>query len=586
MTLKKIQIQNIKGISNRTFELDILPNKPSLLVAPNGFGKSSFACAFLSLQTTKIVIHDNDLHQNNDEFPPKILIEYKDPEGVEHLLEADSTSNTISEHFSYFVINNQLRAKGMSRRFGGKSIVSADIVVQPVILIDTIPEREEFSYSYMNQKSSFGNNGKILPNITEYFTQLNFITTFSEYYSDLDRLLQTRPSRVISEIILEINTQSGTSKTIKDWIHQHKIQQLSEIEPLKKLIQNIMQSNLGVNSPTQAFLIAIQIFFEYKKDKIIFKKAIKYSKYKLEKSKYQELLSAFNTSWCNITPKEIRSKLIVEFPKAYQISNGQRDVITFISLLLKAQKKLKGPSAILIIDEVFDYLDDVNLIAVQYYITKLIQSFKDEGRKLYPLILTHLNPYYFKHYVFKDQKVYFLDIRNTQPSQSMVKLLRNRNNESIKNDVSKLMLHFHTDIINKRAEFRGLGLRERWGEGDNFYKFINEEALKYRTGTPDFDPLAVCCAVRVKIEKLAYQELQNPEHQNIFLNETKETLNKLEYAESKSIPIPEYFYLLSIIYNDGMHLENEKNTISRVSAALENQTIRYLIDKIMSLSNL
>lgn len=586
MTLKKIQIQNIKGISNRTFELDILPNKPSLLVAPNGFGKSSFACAFLSLQSTKIVIHDNDLHQNNDQFPPKILIEYKAPDGVVHLLGADSTSNTITEHFSYFVINNQLKAKGMSRSFGGRSIVSADIIVQPVILIDTIPEREDFSYSYMSQKSSFGINGKILPNITGYFTQLNFITTFSEYYSDLDRLLQTRPSRVISEIILEINTQTGTSETIKDWIHQHKIQQISEIEPLNKLIHNIIQSNLGINSPTQAFLIAIQIFFEYKKDKAIFKKAIKYSKYKLEKSKYQELLGAFNTSWCNITPREIKSKLIVEFPKAYQISNGQRDVITFISLLLKAQKKLKGTNAILIIDEVFDYLDDVNLVAVQYYITKFIQKFKDEGRKLYPLILTHLNPYYFKHYVFKDQKVYFLDIRNTQPSQSMVKLLRNRNNESIKNDVSKLMLHFHTDIINKRAEFRALGLRERWGEGDNFYNFINDEAMNYLAGTQDFDPLAVCCAVRVKIEKLAYQKLLNPEHQNIFLNETKETLNKLEYVEDKSISIPEYFYLLSIIYNDGMHLENEKNTISRVSAALENQTIRYLIEKVMSLSNL
>lgn len=44
--IKVIEIKNIKGIQHRRFELDILPNKPSLLVAPNGFGKSSLAIAF------------------------------------------------------------------------------------------------------------------------------------------------------------------------------------------------------------------------------------------------------------------------------------------------------------------------------------------------------------------------------------------------------------------------------------------------------------------------------------------------------------------------------------------------------------
>jgi len=57
MTLKKITIEHVKGISNRNFELNILANKPSLLVAPNGFGKSSFATAFNSLQTNKLSVH-------------------------------------------------------------------------------------------------------------------------------------------------------------------------------------------------------------------------------------------------------------------------------------------------------------------------------------------------------------------------------------------------------------------------------------------------------------------------------------------------------------------------------------------------
>ncbi|WP_420553917.1 hypothetical protein [Neptuniibacter marinus] len=53
MTIKKLIIENIKGFSSQSFELNIIPNKPSLLVAPNGFGKSSLAAAFLSLKQKK-----------------------------------------------------------------------------------------------------------------------------------------------------------------------------------------------------------------------------------------------------------------------------------------------------------------------------------------------------------------------------------------------------------------------------------------------------------------------------------------------------------------------------------------------------
>ena len=43
MEIKNIEITNIKGINHIVFNLELIPNKPNLLVAPNGFGKSSFA---------------------------------------------------------------------------------------------------------------------------------------------------------------------------------------------------------------------------------------------------------------------------------------------------------------------------------------------------------------------------------------------------------------------------------------------------------------------------------------------------------------------------------------------------------------
>ncbi|WP_152454759.1 hypothetical protein [Microbulbifer sp. THAF38] len=192
MTLKKIRIENVKGISDRSFELDIIPNKPSLLVAPNGFGKSSFATAFLSLQSKKISVHDDLQHKSDSGLQPKLSIEYKDGDGNEYCLAADLENNNITNHFSSFVINNKIKAKGIGRNFGGRTAVSASIAVEPVTLIDTIPKKEDFSYSYLSQKSDFGINGKVLPNISSYLKNPYFSSSLSDFFIEFNRMSQVR----------------------------------------------------------------------------------------------------------------------------------------------------------------------------------------------------------------------------------------------------------------------------------------------------------------------------------------------------------------------------------------------------------
>jgi hypothetical protein len=576
MTLKKITIENVKGISNRIFELNIFANKPSLLVAPNGFGKSSFATAFNSLQTNKLSVHEDHHHRSDSDLAAKLTIEYENSENAVFTLEADDTHNTISDHFSCFVINSQIKAKGVGRNFGGRTAVSASISVDPVTLIETIPAREIFEYSHRNKKTSFGRNGKILPNISPHLENLEFISSLGEKFNLFDRMSQVRNQTKIVDFISDVNAQNGTAEQLLEWVFNNKLDYLSEIEPLNEMSNIILNANLGVASPALSFFIGLQLHSVYTQDKAKFKKAQKYSIYKLEKNEYKEMLKAFNSSWCRVEPKESGRKLIVEFPKNNHISNGQRDVITFVALLYRAQKKLTGKNCILVIDEVFDYLDDANLVAVQYYITKLIDKFKGEGRRLYPLILTHLNPYYFKNFAFSKQKVYYLDKRDIQPNMAMVKLLRNRNEASIKDDISKFLLHFHSSEISKRAEFNVLGLRQTWGESDTFYRFIREEARKYLEDAENFDPLAVCCAVRVSVERRAYELLADQAHKQDFLD-TFKTRDKLSCAESHGVSIPEYFYLLGVIYNDGMHWREGQDNISPIAAKLENQTIRSLI---------
>ncbi len=135
---------------------------------------------------------------------------------------------------------------------------------------------------------------------------------------------------------------------------------------------------------------------------INFKKACKYQLYLWEKEEYKDIIKSFNSTRLDIKPKEDKKKgLIVEWPKAHEISNGQRDILSFIVLLLKARRSFHKRNCILIIDEVFDYLDDANLISFQYFITNLIDTMKEAGKNFFPLLMTHLDPVFFNHFCFR-----------------------------------------------------------------------------------------------------------------------------------------------------------------------------------------
>ncbi len=58
MNITGIKIENVKGIKSHHFDISLLLNKANILVAPNGFGKSSFAIAFESLHESKIILDE------------------------------------------------------------------------------------------------------------------------------------------------------------------------------------------------------------------------------------------------------------------------------------------------------------------------------------------------------------------------------------------------------------------------------------------------------------------------------------------------------------------------------------------------
>jgi len=479
----------------------------------------------------------------------------------------------------------------VGQSFAGRTNVTASLNIDPIVLIDPIPDRVDLGYSFSTAKANFGAGGKCLPNITGVLNFAPLIVELSEATSivTLDRTNNVGVQQRINDFSQRLNAlPKATTKEYINHIAANELQFLKETPHLNSLAAILLKYDLDfkVNKDVECYLSAIQLLELYHQDKQKFKSFCKRKEYESDKDAFKRLFQDFNTTWVEFKPKEKDGVLVLEFPKAHLISNGQRDVLSFVALLEKARKKLKKENCILIVDEIFDYLDDANIVAVQYYVTEFIKEFKNQNRKLYPLILSHLDPLYFKGYVFgKKQKVQtvYLSKADATVDLNFIKILKERNkpNSLVKEDIEKYLLHFHTTVINRRQDFQNLNLRQTWGEQKHFDTYVFSQAQKYCDDEEQFDPLAVCCAVRKRVEELVFNQIADPVHRNHFLNVvTNGTKYKLEYAEQIGIDVNEIYSFLGLIYNEALHWKDDRDDNANISPAmgrLKNLTIKKLV---------
>ncbi len=573
--LNSLSIENIKGIQSKSFVLDLYPNKPSIFVAPNGFGKSSIAIGFKSLNNSRINLEEKHHYKGDLANLSELKVNFCETEYT-----ANNTSNTLLSIFDVYVINSSVIAKSTGRRMGSFTSSSASLEVSSVTLIDTIPKKVDFKYSYSDEKNSFGVNGKILPNATSLIGNLEFLYQFDKQIDTLAFSKALTYKRPIKAIIDEINLQSGSTEQIKTWIKANCKHKLTAIEELNKLAQIIKA--VSEEECLESFLQAIQI--ANLSQTSTFKDAISYKLYTKDKAFFDELLGSFNTTRHTIKTKEegkaSKKSLVVHFPKADDVSNGQRDILTFIAHMQRARRKFKKNNCILIVDEIFDYLDDANLVAFQYYVTRIIEDFKSEGRNIFPILLTHLDPAYFRHFCFSKHKlqIRYLAKNSASISSAALNLVKLRDDPSIKDKVSKHHFHYHPQDENLESEFQALGLRKNWGKSHSFYSYIKEEREKY-SRNEDYDAIAVLLAVRVKIEQLAFDRLTDATQQAGFHNEHG-TGKKLDYCSELGVDIPETHFLLKIIYNDDLHDHNGKDIETPLRSKLSNVTFKNIITEI------
>lgn len=580
MNIATIEIINIKGIEKNLFKLDLVPNKPNILVAPNGFGKSSFAIAFDSLKSSKIELDEKNYFNNILTNRPKLSLTLSN----NTTLTADDNQNTISTTFDVFVINNQTEPKSTLQTHNGYSYAKSSLEITPTILVQTIPEKIDFNYNSGIIKSEFGINGnKLLNNISSLF---NCGQLFNRIENEIDftRFSLKKYKTIIDSSITSINQQVDTGAEIKKWIVSEILPKINVLDEFVKF-SNII-SSFGFSEAKNAadvFLAVWQIITIKNKIGANYKKACKYLFYLDEKDHYTQTIASFNPVKVrfDIKPKEIKNSLIVNWPKAHEISNGQRDILTFITLLLKSRRDFKKNDCILIIDEIFDYMDDANLITFQYYISTFIDEMKRKKKRIFPILLTHLDPLFFNHFCFSDNqiKVNYIKEINIKSNQKILKLIYKRTEPSIKNIVDTYFFHYHpnTSTINLLSEFTTLNLNVDWAKPDSFFKKVFREVRRYLFENVSIDPLAICFGVRIQIERLVYEMIPDDINRKKFIEEINGTKNKLHFAQSIGIHLPETYFLLGIIYNTSLHLTEGQDTSKPLGLKLENGTIKQMI---------
>lgn len=579
MKIKSIRIKNVRGIKEKAIQLEMIPNKPSILVAPNGAGKSSFAFAFQWLNRQRMKLDEADAYGNDINNKPELII-MTDEDGIERSYLANESSNTINRKFGVFVINNGLKASSPGVH-NGTLMGKSKIVVPDIELLPSKPEEGNLHDDFDNIYDTADAPQGMYPSISMMLTNHHFMSL-----CDYDNLkLTTRQARLIKEQIDLIKTYTGTiqqrhNKVITD--NKDVLEQIVQVKHVCEIIRHFFPKDTDV----KILLKAIKIVTLAYRQSDVFKKRVEYANYKINEESTRKLFESIKRTWKGIKPHREHDKLILRIGDAQRISNGERDILILLGMLQKAKNSFTKQDNILIIDDVFDYLDDANLIAAQHYVNLFINDLKDDGKNIYPIILSHINPSYFRTFAFKDMKVYYLNpLQYPNASDNMMKLVRKRDewerNEKTKADlISKYMLHYNPNYTRPMNDVIDMDT-PNWNDIPTFKNYCLKQTEEYLDGRK-YDSLAVCVALREMIEKICYSKLHTAEQRTFFLDKAHGTEAKIDYVETLDIVIPETFSLLGLVYNDPLH-PNSKNKIDlrqTLYSRLENKTICGMIGEI------
>lgn len=570
MTIENIKIKEIKGIKELEINQKIFANKPNILVGVNGFGKTSIATAFASIQhKTCIDLKDIHCYQENPHNNPFIELTHS---GNTYCVDKNLGSNEIRKHFDIFVIKDMRKADGEIKQVsqdGGdvKYVPLGKMVTEPLKICE-IEKAETLKYKVTEAR-------KILK-----LTKINDVTKSLSndiFLSKIDDVLSDTKKQMFNFLEEECNKIADENDVL---LNQNKILEKFS-KKFKDKGERLVQIFSLITETENVLYDLLQYVFLFNRDKKNLENYLNRIRYTKFKKNLKDEINTLENAWCKSTLSEKGKWLYLHLPEPHKISNGQRDVTILCGAFNKILYNSKKKNFIVIIDEIFDYLDDANLISCQYYVTKLIATAKENGKCVYPIMLTHLDPEAFKSYVFNKRNIIYLGhFESFKLSSAMASLIYYRSNkdgnDNLKNKISKYLLHYNLDDADFQSEMENniKGIRKTWGDPKKFNIFLKEQLSKYQKGEV-CDPLAICAITRLKVEECAYNQISSHPNASQFFLQHK-TIDKLKWAVDKGAIIPEHHYLLKVLFDDAMHW-NEHKSINPISAKLKHPVIKNMI---------
>lgn len=571
--LNRIKVRNVKGISEADIECSFYPNQPNFLVAPNGTGKSSLATAFSSLNKNRLKLDESNYNRGNDDSNAYIEIGFRDG----NTFSADKNKNEINKCIDTAVIHSGLYARAVNNNYGNYHVPKASIRVPDIVLWDSVPKNTTIEYSVKNMRDGFPKHLRHrVINLTDLLNDKNF----------LDALLSTAPSSIsgkryssaINNFLNNLETQAGArSNSLEDF-------RTVDVKPIHK-IANLLARFCPELEEVDRIINAIQVCWLFESQAANIKKRFKYLDYKQNRSDVDALIKALNTTGLNLKTENIKGKVSLKLPDRSQLSNGELDVLNFAASLVKVRGRLRKGTSILLIDEVFDYLDDANLLVAQYYLLQMMERYKAEGKSLYVIILTHMDPHLMQSYRFKVKHVSYFSHESVGSVSNCMKALLSDRPRCKKaeidtyNDVSRRYLHYSPDTKSNKvteAYLGDKGFPKEFQSVEGFTLKCRKELERYLQGNK-YDITMVCCAVRVAIESQAYSQLKSSE-QDIFIN-AKTTSEKLEMAVQAGAEVPDLHFLLGGVYNPAMHLGESVQKVLIIGRKLDNKIVRRMVEQ-------
>lgn len=588
--ITNITIKNIKGFGDPPVSLDveIKPDKINLLIAPNGFGKSSLAAAFASIKPSKLIVEKDNKYKNDEDLDSSLSLTL---DGATY--SADINSNFISPIIEPYVINSGTKVHTSGKSMGSFHSVSGYLDIEDIELLGKVPPSATVTYQMSSILSAAKTKRGVLKS-NPLLSSDEVIALSGDVLPLLDKFSADKRKTLINDIWDNINSINGTAETMVSSISDTWFDAI-ESEPNYIVFKEVFKYYLGGATRFETFSFFYQLLETYNKDKLNYKKAVAFSRYRIQRNRIDEDLRLLNSSWNEIRTSNNEGKLLVRFPRANQMSNGQRDVLTMVCDLMKFRAKIKkGKKYILIIDEVFDYLDDANIMAAQYFLS---QFAKAEDTEVYVCILTHLSTDFFRSYVFSKKKLNEVFLKKVKPdaSSSMKSFIAFRQglnkatdpvDNSLYDDISRYLLHYNPndkDLSSDLERYHKPGLKSTWGKKDIFQKYLIDELNKYFSSSEDYDPYAVAISLRLKCEKNAYESLLSQDLKDGFIG-TKETIEKLHFCEDSGSPIPSSYYIVAALHNEASHVKYNDGVIKDTPMIykLQNEVIRSILKSIFN----